>query len=327
MLRPRPKSTAARRPARALLMLLLLGCSALPHVSWAGRLVRVYEVDVEGQSPAALQEAMRQVLVRATGRRDAGDDPALGSVITDASRYVKTYATGPRGEPQVVFDSAAVERAITAAGRSVWERERPFTLVVLDPPRARTAQDTARAELERAAAERGLPISLIPLALVDGAGKPLAADALLEAAQRYGGDEILVGRGEDAGPDSQLQWTLYTRAQNASWSGPLAAGIDRTVDMLVPQSGSSLAQADAEAQVQIEGVNSLAAYAAVERLLQSTPGVRRANIAAADAGSVTFTVTARGGAAGLEQALGGATRLVRVGGSGALLVYRYQPQG
>ena len=294
-------------------------------MSRAGRLVRVYEVDVEGQSPAALQDAMRQVVVRATGRRDAGEDAALGSLITDASRYVKTYGTGPRGEPQVVFDSAAVERAITAAGRSVWERERPFTLVVLDPPRARAVQDTARAELERAAAERGLPISLIPLALVDAAGKPLTADALLEAAQRYGGDEILVGRGEDTGPDSQLQWTLYTRAQNASWSGPLAAGIDHTVDMLVPQSGSSLAQADGDAQLHIEGVSSLAAYAAVERLLQSTAGVRRANIAAADAGSVTFTVTARGGAAGLEQALGGAARLQRV--PGAQLVYRYQPQG
>jgi hypothetical protein len=325
MLRPRPNSTAARRPARAFVLLLILGCCALPHVSRAGRLVRVYEVDVEGQSPAALQDAMRQVLVRATGRRDAGDDPALAGVITDAPRYVKTYATGPRGEQQVVFDSAAVERAISAAGRSVWERERPFTLVVLDPPRVRAAQDAARAELERAAAVRGLPISLIPLALVDSAGKPLAADALLEAAQRYGGDEILVGRGEDTGPDSQLQWTLYTRAQNASWSGPLATGIDRTVDMLVPQSGSSLAQADGDAPVRIEGVNSLAAYAAVERLLQSTAGVRRANIAAADAGSVTFTVTARGGAAGLEQALGGATRLARV--PGAQLVYRYQPQG
>jgi len=327
MFRLRPNSTAARRPARALLLLLCLGCSALPHAAWAGRLVRVYEVDIEGQTPAAVQEAMRQGLVRATGRREAADDPALAGLITDASRYVKTYATGPRGEPQVVFDAAAVERAITAAGRSVWERERPFTLVVLDPPRARAAQDAARAELERAAAERGLPISLIPLALADGTGKPLGAEALLAAAQRYGGDEILVGRGEDAGPDTQLQWTLYTRTQSSSWNGPLAGGIDHTVDLLVPQPGSSLAQADGEAQVQIEGVNSLDAYAAVERLLQSTPGVRRANIAAADAGSVTFTVTARGGAAGLEQALAGGNRLIRIGSSGAPLVYRYQPQG
>ena len=289
--------------------------------------MRVYEVDIEGQSPSALQEAMRQALVRATGRRESAEDPALASLVNDAPRYVKTYGVGPRGEPQVVFDGAAVERAIAAAGRSVWDRDRPFTLVVLDPPRARAAEDAARAELERAAAERGLPISLIPLPLNDSAGNPLGADALLQAAQRYGGDELLVGRGADAGPDTPLQWTLYTRALNRSWSGPLAAAIDHSVDVLVPQPGTSLADADATARVQIEGVNSLDAYAAVERLLESTPGVRRANIAAADAGGVTFEVTARGGSAGLGQALAGSTRLVPAAGTGGAVVYRYQPQG
>jgi hypothetical protein len=226
-----------------------------------------------------------------------------------------------------VFDGAAIERAITAAGRSVWERERPFTLVVLDPPRNRAAEEAARAELERVAAERGLPISLIPLPLTDGAGNALGADALLQSAQRYGGDEILVGRGADAGPDTTLQWTLYTHALNSSWGGPLAAGIDHTVDVLAPQPATSLADAQALARVQVDGVNSLTAYAAVERLLQSTPGVRRANIAAADADSVTFEVTARGGAAGLGQALAGSPRLTRVGGAGDSVVYRYQPQG
>jgi hypothetical protein len=209
----------------------------------------------------------------------------------------------------------------------VWEHERPFTLVVLDPPRTRAAEDAARTELERVAAERGLPISLIPLPLADSAGNALNADALLQAAQRYGGDQILIGRGADAGPESALQWTLYTHALSKSWSGPLAAGIDHTVDLLVPQPATSLAEADALARVQIEGVNSLLAYATVERLLQSTPGVRRANVAGADGGTVTFDVTCRGGAAGLGQALAGSSRLVRVSGTGEAVVYRYQPQG
>jgi hypothetical protein len=323
MLQARSNSTAAQ--LRGLLVLLCLMCCALP--CRAARPVRVYEVDVEGQSPAALQGAMREVLVRATGRRESADDPAFASLITDAPRYVKSYATGPRGESQVVFDGAAVEQAITTVGRSVWERERPFTLVVLDPPRPRAAQDAARIELERVAAARGLPISLIPIAAVDAAGNPLGADALLQAAQRYGGDEILVGRGEEAGPDMQLQWSLYTHARSTSWSGSLADGIDHTVDLLVPQQGTSLAQADAAVRVEIDGVNSLGAYAAVEQLLQSVPGVRRANIAAAEAGSVTFDVTARGGGAGLEQGLAATQRLVRTGGSGTQVVYRYQPQG
>jgi hypothetical protein len=316
------------RERRALLFLLWLASCALSAPCLAGRPVRVYEVDVVGQSASAVQGAMREALVRATGRREAVDDPAFAALIADAGKYVKSYATGPRGEQQVVFDGAAVEQAIAAAGRSVWERERPFTLVVLDPPRARASADGARAELERVAAERGLPISLIPLSLADANGNALPADALMQAAQRYGGDELLIGRGADGGPDSVLQWTLYTHSQSATWSGPLAAGVEHTVDLLVPQQGASLADTDADTRVQIQGVNSLAAYAAVERLLESVPGVRRASIAGADPGSVTFQVTARGGAAGLEQALTGAAHLARVAAAAdGRLVYRYQPQG
>ena len=327
MSRPGPKSTKANRRVRALLAGLCALYCVLPLSSWAGRPVRVYEVDVDGQSGPAVQDAMRQALVRATGRRESADDPALASVVADATRYVKNYAVGPRGESQVVFDGAAVEQAITAAGRSIWDRERPFTLVVLIPPRNRAAEDAARAELERAAAERGLPISLLPLAVLDSDGNLLAAPAMLQSAQRYGGDEILVGRADGAAPDSDLQWTLYSRSANESWNGPLAAGIDHTVDLLVPQPGASLAQAEVETRVRIEGVRGLVDYAAIARLLQSVPGVRRANIAAAEANSVAFDVTVRGGAAGLDQALAGSTRLVRTSAAAATAVYRYQPQG
>src|SRR5205814_1574398 len=152
MSRAGPKSTSAN--LRALLASLCALYCVLPQPSWAGRPVRVYEVDVEGQSGPALQDAMRQALVRATGRRESADDPALASVVADATRYVKNYAVGPRGESQVVFDAAAVEQAITAAGRSIWDRERPFTLVVLIPPRNRAAEDAARADRGRQGAGR-----------------------------------------------------------------------------------------------------------------------------------------------------------------------------
>src|SRR6184192_2659824 len=221
-----PASTTAKHRARAFLVSLCALAGALPLPCLAGRVVRVYEVAVEGQSAAAVQDAMRQALVRATGRRESANDPALASVVAEASRYVKGYAVGPRGESQVVFDGAAVDQAITAAGRGIWDRERPFTLVVLIPPRPRAAEDAARAELERVAAERGLPISLLPLAVVGTDGNLLAPPAILESAQRYGGDQVLIGRGDPNAPDTDLQWTLYTRSASEGWNGPLAAGID-----------------------------------------------------------------------------------------------------
>src|SRR5205807_1574696 len=99
MSRAGPKSTSAN--LRALLASLCALYCVLPQPSWAGRPVRVYEVDVDGQTSPALQDAMRQALVRATGRREAADDPALASVVGDATRYVKNYALGPRGESRV----------------------------------------------------------------------------------------------------------------------------------------------------------------------------------------------------------------------------------
>jgi hypothetical protein len=322
-----PTSTTAKHRARASLVSLCALAGVLPLPCHAGRVVRPYEVAVQGQSTDALQDAMRQALVRATGRRESVNDPALASVVAEASRYVKGYAVGPHGESQVVFDGPAVDQAIIAAGRGIWERERPFTLVVLIPPRPRAAEDAARAELERVAAERGLPISLLPLTAVDAEGNLLTAPAMLESARRYGGDEVLVGRGDPAAPDSDLQWTLYTRSASENWNGPLAAGIDHTVDLLAPQPGASLAQAEMQTRVRVDGVAGLAEYAAVQRLLENVPGVRRANIAAAEANSAAFDVTVRGGAAGLEEALAGSTRLVRVSAAGAPAAYRYQPRG
>ena len=69
MTRPVSKSITARRGARGFLLGLLLLSMTLPLSAWAGRPVRVYEVDLAERSGTALQEAMRQALVRATGRR------------------------------------------------------------------------------------------------------------------------------------------------------------------------------------------------------------------------------------------------------------------
>ena len=303
---------------------LLLG-AVQPLSAWAARAVRVYEVDVSGQSTTALQEAMRQALVRATGRRESANDPALASLIEDAPKYVKSYSPGPRGETQVIFDRVAVERSIAAAGRSVWDPERPFTLVVLYPPPSRAEADAARSALEQVAAARGLLISVVPLSIMDANGAELGHDALLATAQRYGGDEILVGRSDAGAPAGQYQWTLNTGFSSQSWSGPLAAGIDGTVDQLAPAQGASLAQTEAKVQVEVSGVGTLADYANVQRILESVPGVRGANIDRAGGNSVTFDITARGGSEALDHALAGSAHLARAETSNARLQYQYRP--
>ncbi|HEY3784992.1 MAG TPA: DUF2066 domain-containing protein [Steroidobacteraceae bacterium] len=323
--RSNPIARHLRFPA-ALLALAWLACCVLPPCAWAGRPVRVYEVDIRGgQSPAALQDAMREALVRATGRHDAATDPAFAALIADAPKYVKAYTPGARGQSQVVFDGVAVERAIAAAGRGVWDRDRPFTLVILYPPLPRATEDSARNELEQAAMARGLPISLVPLSPLDSAGNDLGSDALMQMAQKFGGDAVLVGRNDTGAAPGQWQWTLHTSFTSQGWSGPLAAGVDGAVDILAPAQGTSLAQTEVRTQVEIQGVSSLTDYAVVQRMLESVPGVRRAAVGEAHGASITFDVLVRGGADAVSRALGSSNHFARADTSNAQLIFQYRP--
>jgi hypothetical protein len=307
------------RNACAFLVLLLC---ALSFDAWAGRPVRVYEVELKGgQSSASLQDAMREALVRATGRRESATDPALASIISSAETFVK----GSPSKSQVVFDGAAVERAIVAAGRSTWDPVRPFTLVVLYPPLPRPADDAARAELDQGAIARGLPITVVPLSPVDASGNDLSREALMQMAQRYGGDAVLVGRSNAGNANGQLQWTLYTNFSSESWSGPLSAGINGAVDNLAPAQGGSLSQMEATARVEVSGVANLTDYANVQRLLESVPGVRRVNVSAASGNVAMFDVVARGGGDALSHALTGTSHLAQQEASSARLAYQYRP--
>jgi hypothetical protein len=342
--------------------LLLAAWAVPPAAAWAARPVPVFQVDSAGQSVPAVQQAMRAVLVRATGRRESATDPVFAGLITDAPKYVQSYDRGPQGEPQVVFNAAAVEKAIAAVDRSVWDPNRPFTLVVLYPPPDQNDQAADEAGLEQAAEERGLPISIVPLPVADQSGNLLPREALLEMAHRYGAEELLVGVAPAATPappapaagtptgnpvvpaaasappggtSSQpglppaWQWKLYTDFTTQSWSGPLTAGIDDTVDALAPPVGAAAANAPGRTEVEIEGVSSLADYANIELMLGAVPGVSAASVRQVTGDSVLFDLTVRGGGATIDRALSGSPSFTRLTpparGDGALVVYRYRP--
>ncbi len=319
------KNRAARAHERLLAAILISLAFGAGPVS-ANRPVRVYEVEVHGpQTPPALQDAMRDALVRATGRRESASDPAFAALIADAQTYVKSISPARSGQSLVVFDGAAVERAIAAAGRAVWDANRPFTLIVLYPPLPRTAEDSARTELEQSAIRRGLPVSLVPLSPLDSTGNDLGRDALMQLGQKYGGDAVLVGRSDAGNASGQWQWTLNTNFSSESWSGPLAAGVDGAVDALAAPQGASLDQTEANARVEIDGIGGLTDYAAVQRVLESLPGTRRVNIVAASGSVAVFDVLIRGGADAVNHALAGSLHLVRADASSARLTFQYRP--
>jgi hypothetical protein len=312
--------------ACATLMAVAIAMAFIPASAWAARAVRVYEVDIRGEAAGpAVQEAMRRVLVRATGRREAGTDPALGALVAEATRYVQSSRKAANGSTVVVFDGAAVEQAITSAGRSVWEPDRPFTFVVFSPPLSAQAIQAARVELDKAAEARGLPINLAPVAVVDSTGVELPREAVLQGAQRMGGDAVLIGRSDNPSVSGMWQWTLQTQFGSESWTGALDAGVNGAVDALTRAQEVTAGIAELEAVVRVEGVSTLNDYAAVGRLLEGIPGQKRVSLAETSGTAVTFNVLVRGGADTVDRALGNSARLARAGSANGQLLYTYRP--
>src|SRR5688500_14411339 len=108
--------------------LIALAAGLLASPAEATRQVRVFEANVSSQTEPAVQAqaALRVVLVRATGARDAANDPALAGLLSQAQSYVlASRPASSGGATTVIFDAAALERDIVAAGRTVWASDRP----------------------------------------------------------------------------------------------------------------------------------------------------------------------------------------------------------
>jgi hypothetical protein len=275
----------------------------------------------------AAQLAMREVLVRLVGTREAADDPALAGVIEDAKRYVQLERNTTRGATQVIFDGVALRAAVTAAGRSVWNPDRTLVWIVL-PVLATAATDELRAQINAAAQVRGLPIALVsadgPNAVAAADGANASSAAVLAAARRAGAGAALLAQASASDPQV-LQWTLVAPAAEGHWTGGAAAAIDGATDALV-RAGREIDSAPlTEFDCRVAGVPDLASFTTVLATVSSAPGVSEVMVRAIAADELTLHLKARGGAAGLAHALAGERLRATGAGSDGSQQYRYQP--
>jgi len=293
--------------------------------AWALRPVQVYEATVRGVAAAnVVSEGMREVLVRATGRRDAAANPQLNLLIENAAQYLKGSRSLAGGAVQLDFDGARVAQAIVAAGVTLWDSNRPFTLVAVNPVPTGPAGDALRVQLEQTAEARGLPISMVPLSVTDSAGMPLADGAVLQSAQALGADAVLIGRGDAAGT-GQWQWHLVSSYTSEGWSGASDAGINGAADSLASvaiQTGSKPLQ---QVAVEVTGVATLPDYARVEQLLRGVPGVQSAGLTGAQGNHATFNLGVRGGGEALVHSLAGSQHLSAAAGGESQVQLTYMP--
>lgn len=271
----------------------------------------------EAAQTASFQNAMRTVLIRVTGRRSAGEDAALGPLISNARRYVQQYRTAADSQLWVAFDGPAIERWLTQNGQPLWGQERPTTLVLLAvqsgaPNGAAgnivTMDDTSelKAAIDAAAYARGLPL-VWPSAAdlqkyhIDFAALNVGSPtAFTEIARRMGSDAILLGRAGGAAANATVRWAHFFHDRSSEYSGTLE-GVNRAADLyagLYAASGSLL-----PVDIEVVGINDLRDYASVENYLESLTFISHVSVESMGADTVRFRLATRGGSDSLQRAL------------------------
>jgi len=332
--RPDPaRGTASRHWLAALLCAVL----ALPALS-AEPLGDLYSVSVPytGQNEVAFREAMRDILVRVTGRRDAPELENLAPLVAQASRYVVSYRRAAGNMLAVTFDGPAIEDAIDASGLAFWGSDRPVTLVWLAIDRGggrralvnanETSEEKSRVEAN--AARRGLPL------VWPGPGDDLvralqqawsgAHAPLIEAAQRYGADGVLIGRARPtASGTSSIEWTFSAAGLSAAASGELEAGPELAAERYASLYVSHGAGQRTEQLVTINGIGTLEAYVTALRMLSRLAPVRGVAVDEVTPDAVSFLLNVRGDPDALHQAILRDGRLLAVDAS--RLIYTMSP--
>jgi hypothetical protein len=285
---------------------------------------------VQGNREAALVEALRTVVVRVSGRRDAAAQ--LGGALNNPRQYMR-YESTTGSTLTAGFDSLSVDRLLSSAGLPIWGKERPTTLMWVQVedasgfPRWITG-DVPSAErdlIEKAAQQRGVPI-VWPRGY-EGPSAAVLGDraALLETAAQYGAKAALLGRLRRDGAGYSAQWILASSEGGADSVGPIEEGIHLAADTFARSyaaSGSALANV----QVEVSGLGNLDAYAQTLNYLEGLTLVQNVAVEEVAGDTMRFRLTVRGDAGTLQRAIALGDRLAATSAAqGERLSFRYQP--
>lgn len=337
-----PRSAAAARrvvgAAAAAFALLLAAVAALgPARARAAVFPDLYTLTVtpdpeaEDVRDAAVDLAMRRLLVRITGEREPERDPELESLIDDAAQYVASVAVGfDRERTRVEFYPSQVDRALGALNRPVWGPERPLTLmwIAIDggdgervllsadsvdaagvSPEMAEQADAVREELRRVADERGLPNALPLLDLEDLASVAFAdvwggfVEPVRAASARYGADAILIGRVRLNAFGNSVQWILVRGDERRTFAGTeVADGLHWLADTYAED--FRVIGGARTVRLVVRGVSTYADYGRVMSYLEGLSALQQIDVEGYENGLLSLRASARGDVGLLERMLG-----------------------
>jgi hypothetical protein len=263
---------------------------------------------------AAFQNAMKTVLIRVTGRRNADEDPALSTLVGNARRYVQQYRAAPDAQVWVAFDGPAIEKWLTQNGQPLWGHERPTTLVLLGVQTGAqsggvvTTEESSdlKSAIDAAAAARGLPLvwpsgAELQKFHIDYAAVSSGSPATFaEIGRRMGSDGVLIGRASSASANANIRWTHLFQDRSSEYSGTLE-GVNRAADLYAGMFAASGAAVPVD--IEISGLVDLRDYASLESYLESLTFVLHVSVESLSRDTVRFRLSTRGGVDSLQRAL------------------------
>jgi uncharacterized protein len=333
----------AARLLRALLVMAVFVAAA--GTAHAYTLTDLYEAAVPGTDRTdagrntAFREALGIVLVKVTGRADAPQ--RMRDTVAGARRYVQRYGLDAQGRLEVGFDPTAIDGAVTAAGLPIWGRQRPATLMLArvagtdGSVRWLTAEDTSaeREQISEAARLRGVPLvwpvagldDQRQLARVAGGGADPADFA--DLATRYRADAVLLADLESGATDSLAgSWLLSFGATTASIVGDPSQGIGLAAGNFANVYAAAATDVTT-VDLDVSGIDDLAAYAAALGYLEGLTVVERVAVQEVAGDSIRLQLALRGDPSTLTRAIALDHRLtpVDVATVPGRLSYRLQP--
>lgn len=289
----------------------------------------------------ALKDALAQVIVKITGSRAAPDAPQVADIVRNAEHYLQayryvrhapqpgelTFGAGPQPTLDLWarFDRQALDRALRAAGQPLWGSERPATVVWIayqqgDQRHIVNAEAAGKVleSVQQAAEARGLPI-IFPLMDIQDRNHVTFSDVwggfaapVVQASRRYQPNAVLIGRIDaPAMGSASANWTLVVDGQPTNWEGANGAPADiagAAIQHLADIYASKFviktgAQTIPALRIVVSDIDDLTGYGRVLNYLRSLSPVEDVEPSTVAGNTVTFTVSAKGSVADIQQTI------------------------
>lgn len=327
-------------------------CCGLSFMVSAAQVTDLYQgkAPTSGDMVAAQSQALGDVLVKVTGKRDILTQPDVVKALAAPGDYVQHYGyqdVGPVKFLKADFNVAKVNVLISQSKFALLGPARPqmaLWLVINEGERRilpDQSSDGWASALRTQSQAMGLPVS-IPLMDLDDNMAVNATDVwgrfaapILQASQRYGAEMVVLGKLTPEGEKWSIDWGLYgpkaggelaelTRGSSSGTQAEVAQHFaDELAAWLVQNYGARISGVASSQTLVVEGLSGIDGMITVQKMLQGMASVTKVTIGKLEGDKVTFDLSLQGDKAELIRGLQLESRLRQIDDNDSGLRYQW----